>query len=119
PLREVHVVDRELGGQHVLEGVGKRTVANVVKKPWGHHEGAVLRGQRKGVAHAACDMAAAETVLNAGMVRAGKDEVREAELPDRIEALELERLEEIEDERVEPYRPVNGVRNRLRFPHAG
>src|SRR3972149_1408781 len=62
-------------------------------------------------------MADAEAMLQAGVVRARKDEIRQAELSDRIEALQLERLEEGPGERLQADPPVNRVRDPLRTRH--
>ena len=78
----------------------------------------VRAGETEGVRHPTRDVADPEAVLDPRVVRAGEDEVREAELPDRVQPLELEGLHEGEDEGVEAEGPVDRVRDRLRSRHA-
>ena len=56
-------------------------------------------------------------MFDARVVRPREDEVREAELADRVETLEFERLQQVERQRFEPNRPVHGVGDRLEFRH--
>src|SRR5947208_15624941 len=51
------------------------------------------------------------------MVRSREDEVRQPELANRVEALQLKRLEQIEGERLEADRPVDRVGDRLKIRH--
>src|SRR5437867_12552243 len=59
----------------------------------------------------------AEAMLDPGVDRARKDEVRRPELPDRIEPLQLQGLEQVEGERLQTDRAVNRVRDGLQVRH--
>src|SRR6266704_4338104 len=90
-------------------------MADVMQEARGLHELSLVVRELERPRHLPRDVADTEAVLDARVVRSREDEVREAELPDRIEALELERLEQGERQRFEANRPVHGVGDRLEF----
>ncbi len=92
-------------------------MADVVQEACGLDELSLVVRELERPRHLPRDMAHAEAVLDARVVRPREDEVREAELADRVETLELERLEQVERQRFEANGPVHGVGNRLQFRH--
>ena len=113
----MHMVHRELAAQHMLEGVGEGPVSDVVEEAGGLNEFSFVLGEVEGLRHRAGDVAHPEAMLHPGMVRAGEDEVGQPKLPDRIQSLQLQRLEQIEGERLQADRAVNGVRDGLQVRH--
>src|SRR5207245_8855214 len=67
--------------------------------------------------HLRHDSAGPAAMSDPRMIRPREHKIRQAELPDRIESLQLERFEEVEGERIEADRPVDRVRNRLQIRH--
>src|SRR5206468_9721761 len=73
--------------------------------------------QHEGPRHLPRDVPHPQAVFDARMIRPRKHEIREAELTNRIESLELERFEEVEGQRIEANRPMDRVGNRLQIRH--
>src|SRR5439155_5069788 len=98
---------RDLAAEHVCEGVRERPVTDIVEKARGLDQFPFLGREVEGLRHLAGDMPHTEAMLDPGVVRARKDEVRQPELPDRIEPLQLQGLKHVEGERLQTYRTVN------------
>ena len=111
------MVHRELAAQDMLQGVGERTVADIVEEARRLDELSLFVRQAERPRHLSRDEAYAEAMLDPRMIRPREHEIRQAELSNRIESLQLERFEEVEGERIEADRPVDGVRDRLQIRH--
>ena len=90
------MVHREFAAQDVFQGVGERPVTDVVQKPRGLHQLPLVGRQLERARHFPRDVTDPEAVLDPRVVRAGEHEVCEAELANRVETLEFERLEEVQ-----------------------
>src|SRR5207245_1983468 len=97
--------------------MGERTVPDVVEKARRLGELSFVVRQAECARHLPRDVGYAEAVLDSRMIRPREHEIRQAELPNRIESLQLERFEEVEGERIEADRPVDCVRDRLQIRH--
>src|SRR2546425_1922740 len=117
PLGQVHVVHRELAAQDMFQGMGERTVPDIVEEARRLDELSLLVRQAERAGHLSRDVAYAEAMLDPRMIRPREHEIRQAELPNRIESLHLERFEEVHGERIEADRPVDRVRDRLQIRH--
>src|SRR5208282_3188512 len=87
--RNGFVVDPQNLHHRSVERVGERSVTEVVEKPRGRDPLPRRSLETEPVGHLARDPEGPERMLEAGMVRAGKDEVRESGLPDPPQPLEL------------------------------
>ncbi len=104
----------EPGAEERLGGVAVRPVADVVEER-GRGHGAGRAGVELEVgAEPAGEVHGPERVLEAGVVRAGIDEVCEAELPDLAKALEQGRVHEGEERGLHLDITVNRIPDRLR-----
>src|SRR6266508_2158520 len=90
-------------------------MADIMQEARGLHELPLVVRELERPRHLPRDVAHAEAVLDTRVVRPREDEVREAELADRVETLELERLEQVARQWFEADRPVHGVGDRLEF----
>src|SRR2546422_8638864 len=97
--------------------MGERTVPDVVEKARRLDELSFVVRQAECARHLPRDVAYAEAMLDSRMIRPREHEIRQAELPNRIESLQLERFEEVEGERIEADRPLDCVRGRLQTRH--
>src|SRR5438132_11337072 len=97
--------------------MGERTVPDVVEKARRLDELSFVVRQAERPRHLSRGVAYAEAMLDPRMIRPREHEIRQAELSNRIESLQLERFEEVEGERIEADRPVDGVRDRLHIRH--
>ena len=93
-------------------------MAHVVQEARRHHEVSFLEGEPKSLRHPPRNVADPEAVLDPRVVRPREDEVREAELADRVQPLKLQGFEEVEDDGVQAKGPVDRVRDRFELRHA-
>ena len=115
-LADLLVGAAEPGAEERLGRVAVRPVAHVVEK-CGRSHGAGRAGiEIEVAAEAAREVHGPERVLEAGVIRAGVDEVCESELPDLAEALEQGRVHEREERGLDLDVPVDRVPDRLRPP---
>ncbi len=103
----------EPGVQEGLSGVAERSVPDVVEEGGGGHRARGAGIEPELGAESAGEVHRPERVLEAGVVRAGVDEIGEAELPDLAEALEERRVQEREQRRLNLDIAVDRVADRL------
>src|SRR3989442_12931350 len=97
--------------------MGERTVPDVVEKARRLDELSFVVRQAECARHLPRDVAYAEAMLDSRMIRPREHEIRQAELPNRIETLQLDRFEEVEGEGIKEDHSVDSVRDRVKNLH--
>jgi hypothetical protein len=114
---EPHMVQGEAVLQHLLQGVGERGVAQIMQQRRGQRQLTVLLLELQSLAHEVSHVIRAQGMLETSMVGAREDQVRQAQLLDPMQSLQLRTVQQFQENAVDLYAAVHTVVNYLLLWH--